>query len=134
MFVVSGNDKEHVNVEFYTRTVIQEGIESHTVKSGEDVKLHCETNIDTRLKIGSRTIWLKDEQLLDLSNARIHLDNDGVTIRDSEKDDEGRYECQVQTEYDKVTSSGILTVLNEPPSIISIPNNIRYQDFLNQNR
>ena len=82
--------------------------------------------MDSRLRIGSKTLWLKDEQPLDVTNPRISVGKDVVVIADTEKSDEGRYECQVQTEYDKQVSSGLLTVLNEPPSIISIPNNIRY--------
>ena len=125
--VISGNDKKHVQVEFYSRTVIKEGIGSETVKSGDDVRLKCEAIVDSRLKIGSKTLWLKDEQPLDVTNPRISVGKDVVVIADTEKSDEGRYECQVQTEYDKQVSSGLLTVLNEPPSIISIPNNIRYK-------
>ena len=40
-------------------------------------------------------------------------------------EDEGRYECRVFTEYDMTSSSGLLTVLSEPPTITSVPNNIR---------
>ena len=29
------------------------------------------------------------------------------------------------TEYDKTSSSGLLTVLSDPPSFTSVPNNIR---------
>ena len=41
-------------------------------------------------------------------------------------EDEGRYECRVFTEYDMTSSSGLLTVLSEPPTITSVPNNIRH--------
>ena len=42
-----------------------------------------------------------------------------------ELEDEGRYECRVFTEYDMTSSSGLLTVLSEAPTITSVPNNIR---------
>ena len=46
-------------------------------------------------------------------------------ILEAEVEDEGRYECRVFTEYDMTSSSGLVTVLSEPPTITSVPNNIR---------
>ena len=53
-------------------------------------------------------------------------DNGGLfTIHNTEKEDEGLYECQVLTEYDRTSTSGRLSVLSEAPTFTSIPNNIR---------
>ena len=48
-----------------------------------------------------------------------------LVILEVEVEDEGRYECRVFTEYDKTSSSGLVTVLSEPPTITAVPNNIR---------
>ena len=100
--------------------------------------------MDPRLALSTRRVWLKDEAPLDTTDPRVTVAEDRVTIADLGKGDEGRldqeifsilftnnplpmcrYECQVFTEYDKTSSSGLLTVLSDPPSFTSVPNNIR---------
>ena len=98
--------------------------------------------MDPRLELSTRRVWLKDEAPLDTTDPRVTVAEDRVTIADLGKGDEGRldqeifsilftniplcrYECQVFTEYDKTSSSGLLTVLSDPPSFTSVPNNIR---------
>ena len=86
-----------------------------------------QTTADLRLEAGLRRVWLKDEQPLD-TRAEAGLELRGeqeLVILEAELEDEGRYECRVFTEYDKTSSSGLLTVLSEPPTITSVPNNIR---------
>ena len=112
-------------MEIFTRSSVTRGIGSETVNSGDDVQLTCQTQVDPRLVTSLRTVWLKDEAPVDTSSDRVNIVDGVLTINDTEKSDEGRYECQVFTEYDQTSSSGILTVLNEPPSITSIPSNIR---------
>ena len=123
---VYGNDRKHVTVDIFTRTQITRGIGSETVNSGDDVTITCQATVDPRLSMSMRKVWMKDEAPLDTSDARVTINEDGdVTISDTETTDEGQYECQVFTEYDMTSSTGRLTVLNESPSITSIPNNIR---------
>ena len=83
--------------------------------------------VDPRLEAGLRRVWLKDEQPLD-TRAEAGLEiraEEELVILEVEVEDEGRYECRVFTEYDKTSSSGLVTVLSEPPTITSVPNNIR---------
>ena len=70
-------------------------------------------------------MWLKDEAPVDLSDPRLQQEEGRLTIQRADKEDEGLYECQVITEYDRSSTSGRLSVLNEAPTITSIPNNIR---------
>ena len=60
-----------------------------------------------------------------LSDPRLTVEEGVLTIRAVEKEDEGQYECRVNTEYDGASTSGRLSVLSEAPSFTSIPNNIR---------
>ena len=123
---VYGNDRRHVAVDIFARTQITHGIGSETVNSGDDVTITCQATVDPRLSMSVRKVWMKDEAPFDTSDERVTINDDGdVTISDTEKTDEGQYECQVFTQYDMTSSSGRLTVLNESPSITSIPNNIR---------
>ena len=62
---------------------------------------------------------------MDLSDPRLQQEEGRLTIQRADKEDEGLYECQVITEYDSSSTSGRLSVLNEAPTITSIPNNIR---------
>ena len=86
-----------------------------------------QTTADPRLEAGLRRVWLKDEQALDTrTEAGLELRGEQeLVILEAELEDEGRYECRVFTEYDKTSSSGLLTVLSEAPTITSVPNNIR---------
>lgn len=82
-------------------------------------------NVDPGLSETLRRVWLKDEAPVDLSDPRLQQEEGRLTIQRADKEDEGLYECQVITEYDSSSTSGRLSVLNEAPTITSIPNNIR---------
>ena len=82
-------------------------------------------NVDPGLSETVRRVWLKDEAPVDLSDPRLQQEEGRLTIQRADKEDEGLYECQVITEYDRSSTSGRLSVLNEAPTITSIPNNIR---------
>lgn len=82
-------------------------------------------NVDPGLSETLRRVWLKDEAPVDLSDPRLQQEEGRLTIQRADKEDEGLYECQVITEYDRSSTSGRLSVLNEAPTITSIPNNIR---------
>ena len=82
-------------------------------------------NVDPRLRESLRRVWLKDGAPVDLSDSRINEEEGVLSIEQADKEDEGLYECQVITEYDRSSTSGRLSVLNEAPTITSIPNNIR---------
>ena len=82
-------------------------------------------NVDPGLSETLRRVWLKDEAPVDLSDSRLRQEEGRLTIQRADKEDEGLYECQVITEYDRSSTSGRLSVLNEAPTITSIPNNIR---------
>ena len=82
-------------------------------------------NVDPGLSETLRRVWLKDEAPVALSDPRLQQEEGRLTIQRADKEDEGLYECQVITEYDRSSTSGRLSVLNEAPTITSIPNNIR---------
>jgi len=119
-----GNQKSSTRLEIFKRTFISTGLTSQTVDSGSTVNFPCEVTVDPGIQLSIRTVWLKDEAPVE-EGGRIYWSNEGLTIVDTEKKDEGLYTCEVHTEYDQVTSSGRLTVLNEPPTFTSTPNNIR---------
>ena len=86
-----------------------------------------QTTADPRLEAGLRRVWLKDEQPLDTrteAGLEIRAEEE-LVILEVKVEDEGRYECRVFTEYDMTSSSGLVTVLSEPPTITSVPNSIR---------
>lgn len=119
-----GNQKSTARLEIFQRTIISTGLASQTVDSGSTVNFPCKVTADPGIQPSVRTIWLKDEAPVE-KGGRIYWSNEGLTIVDTEKKDEGIYTCEVHTEYDQVASSGRLTVLNEPPTFTSTPNNIR---------
>eukprot|EP00092_Neocalanus_flemingeri_P006891 GFUD01007439.1.p1 GENE.GFUD01007439.1~~GFUD01007439.1.p1 ORF type:complete len:1699 (-),score=403.24 GFUD01007439.1:397-5493(-) len=119
-----GNQKSTTRLDIFKRTVITTGLSSQTVDSGSMVTFTCEVTVDPRIKQSMRAVWMKDEAPFP-NGGRINWSNEDLTIVDTEKEDEGIYSCTVHTEYDQVTSSGRLTVLNEPPTFTSTPNNIR---------
>ena len=83
-----------------------------------------QVTVDPRIHPSLRTVWKKDEIPFE-KGGRIYWSNEGLTIVNTEKKDEGIYTCEVHTEYDQVTSSGRLTVLNEAPTFTSTPIDIR---------
>jgi len=119
-----GNQKSTTRLDVFERTVISTGLSSQTVNSGSTVNFPCKVTADSRIRLSIRTLWMKDETPLP-KGGRINWSNEGMTIVDTEKKDEGIYTCEVHTEYDQVTSSGRLTVLNEPPTFTSTPIDIR---------
>jgi len=119
-----GNQKSTTRLEIYKRTTISTGLASQTVDSGSTVNFPCKVTADPGIRPSVRTVWLKDEAPVE-KGGRIYWSNEGLTIVDTEKKDEGIYTCEVHTEYDQVASSGRLTVLNEQPTFTSTPNNIR---------
>jgi len=119
-----GNQKSTTRLDIFKRTLISTGLNSQTVDSGSTVNFPCKVTVDPRIRPSIRTIWLKDEAPVE-KGGRIYWSNEGLTIVNAEKKDEGIYTCEVQTEYDQVISSGRLTVLHEPPTFTSTPNNIR---------
>ena len=88
---------------------------------------HCDVqvSVDPRLTESLRRAWLKDSSPVWLSDPRLTVEEGVLTIRAVEKEGEGQYECRVNTEYDGASTSGRLSVLSEPPTFTSIPNNIR---------
>ncbi|XP_041083780.1 neurofascin-like [Polyodon spathula] len=105
---ILGKAENQVRLEVKEPTRIIRGPEDLMAKQGTPARFDCRIKHDPTMR--PTVIWLKDDKALTLG-WRVKKDEESMTIRNVNENDEGLYTCVVSTELDEDSATARLTVL-----------------------
>ncbi|MBN3281366.1 NFASC protein, partial [Polyodon spathula] len=108
---ILGKAENQVRLEVKEPTRIIRGPEDLMAKQGTPARFDCRIKHDPTMR--PTVIWLKDDKALTLG-WRVKKDEESMTIRNVNENDEGLYTCVVSTELDEDSATARLTVLGTP--------------------
>ncbi|XP_041091978.1 neurofascin homolog (chicken) a isoform X29 [Polyodon spathula] len=108
---ILGKAENQVRLEVKEPTRIIRGPEDLMAKQGTPARFDCRIKHDPTMR--PTVIWLKDDKALTLG-WRVKKDEESMTIRNVNENDEGLYTCVVSTELDEDSATARLTVLDRP--------------------
>ncbi|XP_030622914.1 neurofascin [Chanos chanos] len=108
---VIGRDEGQIELEVKEPTKIMRGPHNVVAIRGSLARFECKFKHDPTLP--ATVTWLKDKKFL-IMGRRMTRDDDGLSIADVYRKDEGTYTCSVKTELEEKTASARLTVMDRP--------------------
>ncbi|XP_058859591.1 neurofascin-like isoform X21 [Acipenser ruthenus] len=108
---ILGKAENQVRLEVKEPTRIIRAPEDLIAKHGTPARFDCRIKHDPTMRL--TVTWLKDDKALTMG-WRVKKDEESMTIRNVNENDEGLYTCVVSTELDEDSATARLTVLDRP--------------------
>ncbi|XP_058860667.1 neurofascin homolog (chicken) a isoform X24 [Acipenser ruthenus] len=108
---ILGKAENQVRLEVKEPTRIIRAPEDLIAKQGTPARFDCRIKHDPTMRL--TVTWLKDDKALTMG-WRVKKDEESMTIRNVNENDEGLYTCVVSTELDEDSATARLTVLDRP--------------------